>query len=153
MTEYPRFKEWADQYYPQEKYFSAEDRLADIELRMREDGRAMPEVLRQSLLEDFQSYYEPAIRAAQERQADLQQAADMLGSGKIPRGMSEDIIEGMEKKEVMGVDLENIIPPKPQPTTIRDILQGGFGFVYGGISSTISKAKEQFGRWFKKKQR
>ena len=142
MIEYPRFKEWADQYYPQEKYFSAEDRLADIETRMRDDGRAMPELLRQSLLEDFQAYYEPAIRAAQERQRELQQASDMLGSGVIPKGLSEEIIEGMDRKEIMGVDISDIAE-RPEGITPEEVIKGK----PGGFFSKLASPFRRFGKW------
>lgn len=117
--EYPRFKEWADKNYPPEEYFSAEDRLSDIETRMNGDGRPMPEKLRQSLLGEFQSYYDPIIQEMRQRQEDAQRAADLLGSGKIPQSLSDEMLERAESPEFLGIDFaqfqttrEDVYPPE-----------------------------------------
>lgn len=134
MTEYPRFKEWSDKNFPSEQYFSAEDRLADIEMRMNSDGRSMPEQLRQSLLLDFQADYDPRIRDMQERQMDQQQAADMLGSGTIPHGMSEEIIEGMHNEEIMGVDISDIAE-RPEGFTPQEVIEGKRGGFFNKLTT------------------
>lgn len=144
--EYPRFKEWADKNYPAQDYFSAEDRLAEIETRMNGDGRAMPEKLRQSLLIDFQSDYDPAFREMREREEEKRQINEVLtGSPETPKSIPDEIVEAFRKAEFLGIDVEalattreEVVPPE------RPILrQSGFGAISSSIKGFLRRI---FGR-------
>ena len=135
--EYPRFKEWADKNYPAENYFSAEDRLSEIETRMNSDGRNMPEKLRQSLLEDFQIDYDPVLREMQKRAEEKLEIARFLGNGEIPKSMSDEVIESLQRPEIMDIDLssfrtdrENVYPPEKP---IMERRQSGFGAITSSV--------------------
>ena len=137
--EYPRFKEWADKNYPAEDYFSAEDRLSDIETRMNGDGRPMPEQLRQSLLGEFQAFYDPAIREANRRREEQRQIAEFLGNGEIPTSWSDEYIAELNRPEIMDIDfsqfqtsVETVYPPEitkfQRPSGFKAITLGIKGF-------------------------
>lgn len=153
MTEYARFEEWANKNYPAENYFTAEDRLADIETRMNADGRAMPNSLRQSLLQDFQVDYDPVLRARAARYQEQLEIARFLGNGQIPTGWSEEIIASLQKPEIMGIDFsqfstmrEDIEPPKiTRFEPIKETwLTGGSRYVKGGLEKVVGiKRKER----------
>lgn len=81
----------------------------------------MNEKVKQLLLDKFASYYDPRLRAMEERLQAEQEAADMLGSGKIPTSLSDEIIQDLQKPEaeILDIDLseyattrEQVVPPE-----------------------------------------
>lgn len=134
--EYPRFKEWADKNYPAEDYFSAEDRLSEIETRMNGDGRPMPEQLRQTLLREFQSDYDPYLREMQKRAEEKLEIARFLGNGEVPVSWSDEYIAELNRPEIMDIDFsqfqtqrEEIYPPE----ITRFQRQSGLGAITSSI--------------------
>ena len=146
--EYPRFKEWADKNYPAQDYFSAEDRLSEIESRMNADGRAMPEKLRQTLLMDFQADYDPAFREMQERLEEQRQINEILtGKRETPKSIPDEIVETFRKAEFLGIDMtqfrtdrEDVYPPE---ITKFEPRQSGFGAIASSVKGFFRRL---FGR-------
>ena len=86
----------------------------------------MNDKVKQLLLDQFAPIFDPRYSQLLQRREDEQQAADMLGSGKIPRSLADEIIEDLRQPEIMGVDIseysttrEDIIPPEVKRFTSR----------------------------------
>jgi len=115
------FEAWIQKNFDLDRYGNVYDLINDLEQRVNSDGNEMNEKVKQLLLEKFSSYYDPRIRMMQERLADQQRAADMLGNGKILESLSDEILEDMRnpRAEIMGIDMteyatteESVIPPE-----------------------------------------
>ena len=121
-----RFSEWVQKNYPPDRYDNVFDLIRDVEQRVNSDGNEMNDKVKQLLLDQFAPIFDPRYRQLLQRREDEQQAADMLGSGKIPRSLADEIIEDLRQPEIMGVDIseysttrEDIIPPEVKRFTSR----------------------------------
>lgn len=114
-----RFKEWVEKEFDVDSYASADELIYNVESRMNADGHDMNPNVKQLLMDQFVPYYEPIIRAIRQRQEDAQRAADLLGSGKIPQSLSDEMLERAESPEILGIDFsqfqttrEDVYPPE-----------------------------------------
>ena len=95
----------------------------------------MNEKVKQLLLDKFASYYDPRLRAIEERMQTEQEVADMLGNGTIARSLSDEMVEDLRnpQAEILGIDLseyattrEEVVPPEitrfEKPSFISNIV-------------------------------
>lgn len=94
--------------------------MGALEQRVNSDGNEMNDKVRELLAEKFASYYDPRVRYLQEKLAEQQEAADMLGSGKIPESLSDEMVRDLKspRAEILGIDMtefrtdrEYVVPP------------------------------------------
>lgn len=131
-----RFKEWIDKNYPADRYFSAEDRLSDIELRVNSDGNELHPNVRQELLSQFMQDYDPVFREMQKRAEEKLEIARFLGNGEVPVSWSDEYIAELNRPEIMDIDFsqfqtqrEEIYPPE----ITRFQRQSGLGAITSSI--------------------
>ena len=118
-----RFSEWIEQNFTLDRYGNVYDLINDVERRVNSDGNEMNDQVRQLLLENFSSYYDPRIRYMEERLAEQQKAAELLGNGKIMESLSDEILRDLRNPsaEILGIDMtefatkqESVVPPEIQ---------------------------------------
>ena len=99
-------------------YFSADDLIADVKMEFISRGKQFPggnaeyEIRKRF---EFRIPYEEMER----RRREDQQIADMIGSGNIYRSISDEIIDDLNRPEIMGIDVsefstqrETVVPPE-----------------------------------------
>ena len=137
------------------QFNNADDLIQKAKMDWMEQGLEFPggnaeDAIRERFMEYQQSlpYSDPeAYQRLQEKMAQDQLVADMLGNGQIARGYSEDIIADMNRPEVMGIDLSNVVPQKPEPTTAQQAMSGGAVGMFSGFRTGAKSIGErlQFG--------
>lgn len=124
-----RFSEWIEQNFSLDRYGNVYDLVNAVEQRVNSDGNEMNDNVRQLLLENFASHYDPRIKAMEERLAIQQEVADMLGSGKVIESLSDEILQDLRnpRAEILGIDMtefattrESVIPPEIQRFAHRE---------------------------------
>ena len=142
-----RFSSWVEQNYPPDRYDNVYDLINDVEQRVNADGNEMNEKIKQLLLDNFASYYDPRIRMAEQRLAEQQQVADMLGNGQIARGYSDDMVESFnsQRSEIMDIDFsefsttqEQVTPPEIRVFSNEPVLTRVKGFFASSFRRTTN---------------
>ena len=114
-------------------------------MRINRDGNQMNDNVRQLLLEEFAEFYDPRIRLARERYEEQLEIAEFLGNGEIPKNFTDEIIESLQRPEIMDIDFsqfqtrrEQVIPPEIKR------------FVEQNRPNTIVRAVQRFLNWFRR---
>lgn len=137
-----RFDEWVRKNYPIDQYDNVFDLMRDVEQRVNGDGHDLNDNVKQLLLDKFAPDFDPRYRELLQRREDQQQAADMLGSGKIMQSITDEIVESLNnpRSEIMDIDMteyattrETVVPPE-----IRNFYQTRQTF-FGRIASTFRR--------------
>ena len=126
-----RFNEWIDENFPQKDYASAEDRIDALEKRIIADGNVLHKNVRDMLLSEWMEYYTPEYREAKRRYEEQLEIARFLGNGEIPKSFSEEVIESLQRPEIMDIDFstlptryEEVQPPEIKRFTRWDYIKG-----------------------------
>ena len=141
-----RLLEWCDRNYPADRYFSVQDRFADVEMRFNSDGNEMNDTVRQLLLDHFTLEYNPGYRAMQERMEEQKQIQEILtGSRELPVAFGDQIIADLNRPKILGIDMrefrtdkEYVVPPAIE----RFTRETG----YGRLGKLVSRARSFFGK-------
>lgn len=101
--------------------------IYDVEQQFNKDGRYFPVEARDSIREIFT--YRREYVEMQRREDEQKQIADFIGGGQVLTSLSDEIIEDLNKPEIMGIDIsqystteETVVPPEivkfysPQPS-------------------------------------
>ena len=141
-----RLIEWVDRNYPADRYFSPEDRFADVEMRFNSDGNEMNDTVRQLLLDHFTLEYEPEYRDMQQREEEQRQIQEVItGSRELPSSLADQIVEDLNRPEIMGIDMSQFRTDREYvtpPIIERFTRQTGLG----KLGVLVSRARSFFGR-------
>lgn len=125
-------------------YFSAEELLYDVEKMFVKTNSYFPPEARDIIRERMQ--YQQVYREMQKREAEQQQISEFIGSGNIPQSISDQIVDDLNKPEIMGIDFsqyattkESIIPPDIQKFADRN-------------PSFFRRVTSKFVGWWKRKR-
>lgn len=142
---YKQIFEWVTEHFEMNNYFSAEELLYDIKNEFNRTHSYFPIEAEDLVREQFQ--YKADYAMVQQRLAEQQQAADLLGNGKIMESLSDEILQDLRnpRAEIMGIDMteyatteESVIPPE----IVRFAQRQTF---FGRIASTFRRLL-RFGR-------
>lgn len=124
--------DWIGEHYNLTEFSNVDDLISKVKTDWIIQGLEFPGGgAEDSIRSDFADYQQSlpytnpeAYKILQQKQAQDQLVADMLGNGQIARGYSDDMIESMNKPEVLGIDTSTIVPQKPEPTTAQQAMSG-----------------------------
>ena len=133
--------EWAASTRDLNSYFTADDLLQDLRSEFMQRGKEFPKGAEDHIRKqfDFRVPYEEMQRQKQEDQL----VADMLGSGQVMQSITDQVIEDLNRPEIMGIDIseystqkESVVPPEvrkfiKQETGIRGRIRGLFKRIFG----------------------
>ena len=118
---YSQIAEWVRENFDLNNYFSVEELLYDVKNEFNRTRAYFPIEAEDLLREQFQ--YRREFAEIQERLAEQQKAADLLGNGRIMESLSDEILQDFRNPnaEILGIDMtefatkqESVIPPEIQ---------------------------------------
>lgn len=140
---YKQIWEWIYNNFDINNYFSAEELLYDVRNEFNRTHAYLPIEAEDLVRERFQ--YRREYAEMQRVEDDQLKAAQLLGNGTIPKSISDQIVEDLNRPEIMGIDVseyattrEEVIPPEIVKFANKQT-------IFGRIASTFRKLL-RFGR-------
>lgn len=158
MTDWNRLWSWVETRFDVPAYTDVKDLIEDVKDDFIATGSVYPFGAEDTIRENYAKVYNERWagttelerneimameRMRTERQAEQKQIAEFIGSGEIPRSLSDEIIESYQKPEIMGVDIEElkttretVVPPEvrkfytPDRNTFFGRIAAGFRRIF-----------------------
>ena len=143
---YSQIFEWVTKNFNLENYFSPEELLYDVELEFNRTHAYFPEEARDLIRANWQ--YRDEYAELQRREEDQREVQEILtGSPEIKPSIPEQIIEELNRPEIMGIDMtqfrtdkEYITPPAIERFTRETGVRT--------LGRLVSRARSFFGKLF-----
>ena len=141
---YAQIFEWVTEHFDMNNYFSVEDLLYDVKNEFNRTRAYFPIEAEDLLREQFQ--YREQYAQLKEREEEIRDVQEILtGSREIPVPFQDQVIEELNRPEIMGIDMtqfrtdkEYVTPPIVQ----RFARVSGVGT----LGRLVSRARSFFGR-------
>lgn len=113
---YEQIWSWVYDNFSIQGYFSAQDLINDVRQEFEKTNAYFPPEAEELIRTKFS--YRSEYAQMQAKQDEQKQIAEFIGNGRIPESLSDEIMDDLNKPEIMGIDIseyattkETVVPP------------------------------------------